>query len=184
MSFELSAETAIMTSEWPECPFDIDEESEDLIKSVFEVVKTIRTIRGERRIKPGDAVDVVIYANPRDRAILERNIVLIAGLGKAHKVIFTLTKDKLSREKYTYGMAGEVEVFVDTSICNHDDDIERLEKLIAEKEDYARMLEVKLMDASFVGKAPENVIRLTQEKKEVTLRQIDKAREELKQYKS
>lgn len=54
--------------------------------------------------------------------------------------------------------------------------------MIAEKEDYARMIEVKLMDPSFVGKAPENVIRLTQEKKEVTMRQIEKAREELKQY--
>jgi hypothetical protein len=34
-----------MSAEWPECPFDLDEESEELIKSVFEVVKTIRTIR-------------------------------------------------------------------------------------------------------------------------------------------
>lgn len=172
-----------MTSEWPECPYDLDEESEELIKSVFEVVKTIRTIRGDRKIKPGETVGVVIYANPRDRAVLERNITLIAGLGKASDIDFTLTKDKLSREKYTYGMAGEVEVFVDTSACNHDDDIERLEKLIAEKEDYVRMLEVKLMDSTFVSKAPENVIRLTQEKKEVTLRQIEKAKEELKQYK-
>ncbi len=173
----------LIDSEWPECPFDIDEESEELIKSVFEVVKTIRTIRGDRKIKPGEAVGVVIYANPRDRATLERNIALITGLGKASEVNFTLTKDNLSREKYTYGMAGEVEVFVDTSACTHDDDIERLEKLIAEKEDYVRMLEVKLMDSTFVSKAPENVIRLTQEKKEVTLRQIEKAREELKQYK-
>lgn len=173
----------LIDSEWPECPFDIDEESEELIKSVFEVVKTIRTIRGDRKIKPGEAVGVVIYANPRDRATLERNIALITGLGKASEVNFTLTKDGLSREKYTYGMAGEVEVFVDTSACTHDDDIERLEKLIAEKEDYVRMLEVKLMDSTFVSKAPENVIRLTQEKKEVTLRQIEKAREELKQYK-
>lgn len=173
-----------MSSEWPECPFEIDAESEELIKSVFEVVRTIRTIRGDRKIKPGEAVDVVIYANPRDRAVLERNIALIAGLGKASDVEFTLTKDGLSREKYTYGMAGEIEVFVDTSACSHDDDIERLEKLIAEKEDYVRTLEIKLMDPTFVNKAPENVIRLTQEKKEVTLRQIEKAREELKQYKS
>ncbi len=129
-------------------------------------------------------MNVVIYANPRDRTTLERNIALIAGLGKAHEVTFTLTKDNLSREIYTYGMAGEIEVFVDTSTCNHDDDIERLEKLIAEKEDYVRNLEIKLMDQSFVGRAPENVIRLTQEKKEVTLRQIEKAREELRQYKA
>lgn len=179
----LVPKTTVIDAEWPECPFEIDEESEELIKSVFEVVKTIRTIRGDRKIKPGEAVGVVIYANPRDRAVLERNIALIAGLGKASEVEFTLTKDNLSREKYTYGMAGEVEVFVDTSACNHDDDIERLEKLIAEKEDYVRLLEVKLMDATFVSKAPENVIRLTQEKKEVTLRQIEKAREELRQYK-
>lgn len=173
-----------MTSEWPICPFEVDEESEELIKSVFEVVKTVRTIRGERKIKPGDAVDIVIYANPRDRVVLERNIALIAGLGKASNVTFTLTKEDISREKYTYGMAGEVEVFVDTSACTHDDDIERLEKLIAEKEDYVRVLEVKLLDPTFVNKAPENVIRLTQEKKEVTLRQIEKAREELKQYRN
>ncbi|MCB9806402.1 class I tRNA ligase family protein [Candidatus Peribacteria bacterium] len=175
--------TTVIDAEWPECSYNLDEESEELIKAVFEVVKTIRTIRGERKIKPGEAVDVVIYANPRDRATLERNMALIAGLGKANSIDFTLTKDKLSREKYTYGMAGEVEVFVDTSACNHDDDIERLEKFITEKEDYVRLLEVKLMDPTFVNKAPENVIRLTQEKKEVTLRQIEKAREELKQYK-
>ncbi len=175
--------TTLIDSEWPECPYDLDEESETMIKSIFEVIKTIRTIRGDRKIKPSEAVGVVIYANPRDRATLERNIALIAGLGKASEVEFTLTKDKISREKYTYGMAGEIEVFVDTSMCNHDDDIERLEKLITEKEDYVRLLEVKLMDPTFVNKAPDNVIRLTQEKKEVTLRQIEKAREELKQYK-
>ena len=39
--------------------------------------------RGDRKIKPGDTVDVVIYANPRDRAVLERNLVLIAGLARA-----------------------------------------------------------------------------------------------------
>lgn len=178
----IAPKTTIIDAEWPECPYELDEESEELIRSVFEVVKTIRTIRGERKIKPGDTVDVVIYANPRDRAVLEKNIALIAGLGKS-AVSFTLTKEDLSREKYTYGMAGEVEVFVDTSACSHDDDIERLEKLITEKEDYVRILEVKLLDPTFVNKAPENVIRLTQEKKEVTLRQIEKAREELQQYK-
>lgn len=104
-TLHIDEKTALMTSPWPECPFDLDAESEELIRSVFEVVKTVRTIRGERRIKPADTVDVVIYANPRDRVVLERNIALIAGLGKANEVTFTLTKEDLSREKYTYGMA-------------------------------------------------------------------------------
>lgn len=174
----------LMNSEWPTCDYPLDRESEESIKSVFDVVTTIRTIRGERRIKPGDLVDIVLYVNPRDRIVLEKNTKLISGLGKAQTISFTLSKDSLERDKYTYGIAGEVEIFVDTSICNHDDDIERLQKLIAEKEDYVRVLEIKLLDPSFVGKAPENVIRLTQEKKEVTLRQIEKAKEELEQYKS
>ncbi len=173
----------LMTSEWPICDYPLDRESETSIKSVFDVITTIRTIRGERRIKPGELVDIVLYVNPRDRTVLERNITLISGLGKAQNISFTLSKDELERDKYTYGIAGEVEIFVDTSICNHDDDIERLQKLITEKEDYVRTLEIKLLDPSFVGRAPENVIRLTQEKKEVTLRQIEKAREELEQYK-
>ena len=172
-----------MTSEWPSCGYPLDRESEEAMKAVFDVVTAIRTIRGERRIKPGELVDIVLYVNPRDRIVLEKNIALISGLGKAREISFTLTKDGLEREKYTYGIAGEVEIFVDTSICNHDDDIERLTKLIEEKEDYVRLLEVKLMDPSFAGKAPENVIRLTQEKKEVTLRQIEKAKEEMIQYK-
>jgi valyl-tRNA synthetase len=174
----------LMTSEWPTCDYPLDRESEASIKSIFDVITTIRTIRGERRIKPGDLVDIILYVNPRDRIVLEKNAKLISGLGKAQTISFTLSKDTLEREKYTYGIAGEVEIFVDTSICNHDDDIERLQKLIAEKEDYVRVLEIKLLDPSFVGKAPDNVIRLTQEKKEVTLRQIEKAKEELEQYKS
>ncbi len=174
----------LMTSEWPTCDYPLDRESEESIRSVFDVVTAIRTIRGERRIKPGDLVDIVLYVNPRDRMVLEKNTKLLSGLGKAQTISFTLSKDSLVREKYTYGIAGEVEIFVDTSVCNHDDDIERLERLIAEKEDYVRHLEIKLMDPSFVGKAPDNVIRLTQEKKEVTLRQIEKAKEELRQYTS
>lgn len=181
---DFGLKNALMTSEWPSCGYPLDRESEEAMKAVFDVVTTIRTIRGERRIKPGELVDIVLYVNPRDRIVLEKNIALISGLGKAREVLFTLTKDTLERDKYTYGIAGEVEIFVDTSICNHDDDIERLTKLIEEKEDYVRLLEVKLMDPSFAGKAPENVIRLTQEKKEVTLRQIEKAKEELEQYKS
>jgi len=174
--------TFLMTSEWPACNYPLDRDSETSIRSVFDVITTIRAIRGERRIKPGDLVDIILYANPRDRMMLEKNSALICGLGKAQTISFTLNKDELERDKYTYGIAGEVEIFVDTSICNHDDDIERLQKLIAEKEDYVRVLEIKLLDPSFVNRAPENVIRLTQEKKEITLRQIEKAKEELKQY--
>jgi len=182
LSDDFSIKNALMTSEWPACDYPLDRESEEAMKAVFDVVTAIRTIRGERRIKPGELVDIVLYVNPRDRIVLEKNITLISGLGKARDISFTLTKDTLEREKYTYGIAGEVEIFVDTSICNHDDDIERLTKLIEEKEDYVRLLEVKLMDPSFAGKAPENVIRLTQEKKEITLRQIEKAKEEMEQY--
>lgn len=171
-----------MTSEWPQCSFDYDEESEERIRSVFEAIKTIRTIRGDRKIKPGELVDVIIYSKPRDRGILERNNAIIIGLWKVASLSYCVSKDHLEREKYTYGIAGEVEIFVDTSSCNHDDDIERLEKLIQEKEQYIRTLEIKLMDSTFVNKAPANVIRLTQEKKETTLRQIEKAKEELKKY--
>ncbi len=41
----LTPKATMIDSEWPECDFDTDEESEELIKSVFEVVKTIRIIR-------------------------------------------------------------------------------------------------------------------------------------------
>lgn len=182
LPFSLTLETSIMTSEWPQCSFDYDEESEERIRSVFEAIKTIRTIRGDRKIKPGELVDVIIYSKPRDRGILERNNAIIIGLWKVASLSYCVSKDHLEREKYTYGIAGEVEIFVDTSSCNHDDDIERLEKLIQEKEQYIRTLEIKLMDSTFVSKAPANVIRLTQEKKETTLRQIEKAKEELKKY--
>ncbi len=42
----------LMTSEWPTCDYPLDRESEESIKSVFDVVTAIRVIRGERRIKP------------------------------------------------------------------------------------------------------------------------------------
>ena len=48
----------------------------------------------------------------------------------------------------------------------------RLKKLITEKEDYVRALELKLTNSEFLSRAPQNVIRLTQEKKQIAFQEI------------
>ena len=59
----------------------------------------------------------------------------------------------------------------------------RLKKLITEKEDYVRALELKLTNSEFLSRAPQNVIRLTQEKKQITENQLKKAIEQLEKLK-
>jgi len=75
-------------------------------------------------------------------------------------------------------------VYVDTSGFSNEDEMTRLSKIIEEKEDYLRALEIKLTDNSFLMNAPDKVIRLSQEKKSVTERQIEKAKEQLNKLSS
>lgn len=129
-------------------------------------------------------VDVMLYATPNNRQRLEKNISIITGLGKCEKVEFLTQKDSINESQYTYGQAGDVDVYIDTSGFSNDDEIGRLRKIIEEKEDYLRALEVKLTDNRFLTNAPDKVIRLSQEKKSVTERQIEKAKEQLKKLSS
>ena len=121
----------------------------------------------------------MIYATPNNRERIEKNMSIITGLAKCETIEFFAQKDDAEDKQYAYGQAGDVDVYVDTSGFSNDDEIERLKKIIEEKEDYLRSLEVKLTDTSFISNAPQKVIRLTQEKKDVTVRQLEKAKEQL-----
>lgn len=121
----------------------------------------------------------MLYATPLNRERIEENMSIISGLSKCASIGFFNNKEDVDHKIYTYGQASDVDVYVDTSQFSNEDEVNRLKKIIEEKEDYLRSLEIKLMDKQFLGNAPQKVIRLTQEKKEVTERQLQKAQDQL-----
>lgn len=169
----------VIDTDWPECEFNRDENIEEEMALVFDVIYQIRNIRGDKKIKPGELVDILLYATPNNRNRLEKNISIISGLGKCSQVQFITTNDNIDEQKYSYGQAGEVDVYIDISAFGNEDEIQRLRKLIEEKENYLRGLEIKLTDNQFLSNAPSNVIRLSQDNKNVTERQIQKAKDQL-----
>ncbi len=73
----------LITSEWPEMTWRADNRLEEDMKLLFEVVRTIRNLRAESKIKPSDQREVWITGDE----IIEKNITLIAGLTRSSQII-------------------------------------------------------------------------------------------------
>lgn len=107
---------------------------------------------------------------------LEANINLISGLGRVNMTINPSGRDP---QGYAYGICGSVEIYIHNEIDVAGIELERVRimGLIEEKRDYIRVLEVKLSNTAFTANAPEKIIRIEMEKKNLAREQLEKLEE-------
>ena len=166
----------LATASWPNPAIPRNLESERNLEQIWEVVRTIRNIRAESGIKPGEYHDTVIKAKTDMVANLENNATLISGLGR---VTLSINPGGRDPQSHAYGICGSVEIYIHNEIDVIGIELERtrIMGLIEEKREYIRALEVKLSNSAFTGNAPEKIIRIEMEKKNLAREQLEKLEE-------
>jgi valyl-tRNA synthetase len=167
---------SIMVQPYPAVdPSRDDPGAEARFSRVQELVRAIRTIRSEFTIPPERKVDVIVTTDPGTgtRELLESHLPLVAHLAGTSSLTF---KEKRPEGPGTIAAAGKgFEVFV--SIGGAIDAPKEISRLMKDKEKAQgeiRRTQEKLANASFVERAPREVVDREKEKLVELARLIDK----------
>jgi valyl-tRNA synthetase len=161
-----SWESALIVAQWP---FPTPEEEWEKLairdfSLVIDIVRTIRNIRSEKNVKPGQRIPATI-AGGDSTNVLQEQAPGIAAL--AHLAEETLSIHRSLEEKPEGHIAlvvGPAEVFLPlTELVDPEEERARLEKDLTDALSQIKRLE-KLLDSPFSQKAPPDIVEKEQEK--------------------
>ncbi len=155
----------LIVSDWWNVSIDRDLDIEKDNSLVLDVIREIRSLRADNNIMPNKTIWLKIYAKNKNADVLNQVLPMIAWIVKADE--YELIDKKIDDDWYAYGVIKSwVEVYVDTSnALDVNKEIERLESQIIDMKEYIAILDKKLLNESFVNKAPEKLVRAEMEKK-------------------
>ncbi|NVP17381.1 valine--tRNA ligase [Candidatus Gracilibacteria bacterium] len=177
--YRLGFSGKLIDASWGKVSISRDENLEKDNALVFDVIREIRAIRADNNILPSKTIGLKIYAKLRNKEILSEVLELIAGIVKADS--FEMVDKKPAGDNFAFGVikAG-VEVYVDTSnALDVDKEIERIKLQIDDTKEYIAILDKKLLNETFISKAPEKLVRAEMEKKEQALDKLRKLEDKL-----
>lgn len=178
---EITGESSIlMVSPWPTPALARDAHAEQDMDRISAIVRTIRNLRAESGIKPGELRDVSIVAADAYKQNIEANAELLTGLTRIAEL--NIGKKPAKQSEFAYGVIGGIEIYVDARIDEEkrDEELARIHEQIEIKKDYIRVLKAKMSNAQFVKNAPEKVVRAEMEKLHTTENELSKLEEKYK----
>ncbi|MDP2090880.1 MAG: valine--tRNA ligase [Candidatus Gracilibacteria bacterium] len=176
---KLGFEGDLISADWGYVSIDRNNNIERDNKLVLDIIKEIRAIRTNNNILPNKTIGLKIYAKGKNAELIKEVIDLIAGIVKSDE--YYLVDKKPDDINLAFGVikAG-VEVYVDTTnALDLDLEISRLKEQITDTKEYISILDTKLLNESFVNKAPEKLVRSEMEKKEQAKNKLEKLEEKL-----
>ncbi|MGC7869964.1 valine--tRNA ligase [Desulfosporosinus sp. SYSU MS00001] len=158
---------SIMMQSWPEAPAYHEEDAVRNMTLLMDAIKAIRNIRAEMKVSPGQKVEILILAaDPSQRQVLERgkaDILKLAGGASVELLEAAAEKPSQAASAVLEG----VEIYLPLKgLMDLDKEVARLEKEIALVVSEQKVLEVKLNNPGFVGKAPAAVVAKERERAE------------------
>ena len=173
----------LIEATWPEVNIERDIEIEKNNVLIFDLIKEIRNIRAENKILPWKTIGLKIFAKWKSKEIIEEVLDLIAWIVKADD--YQLINKKIEDNNYAFGVINSnVEVYVDTSnAIDVEKEEERLKLQINDTKEYISILDQKLLNESFINKAPEHLVRAEMLKKEEALEKLSKLEQKMKKLK-
>jgi len=144
--------------------FAADEEAEAAIEWLKGVVLGVRNIRGEADIKPRQTIDVLLQGGAdRDRQLAATTEELVKRLAGIETMSWL--EEGASAPANALALVGDLKVMVPLAgLIDLAAERARLEKEAARKEQEIVRLAGKLGNASFVAKAPEDVVARERQK--------------------
>jgi valyl-tRNA synthetase len=149
---------------------------------VWGIIRTIRNLRAENGIKPGEYRKAYITSPKIYIDSLMANLSLIEGLARIENL--ELTGESAKHPGFAYDVSDGIEVYVDASIDAEKliEERARISKEIDTKKSYIRTLRSKLKNTAFVSNAPEKVVRIEMDKLHLAETELSKLEEKYKQF--
>lgn len=161
-----------------------NEEIEKQKDLIIEIIKEIRRLRADNNIMPNKTIWLFVYSTPKNRQIVSDSLELIAWIVRAEK--YEILDKKPSWSELAYSVIKSwVEVYIDTAnALDFDKEIERINLQIVDTIEYISILDRKLLNESFISKAPEHLVRAEMEKKDQARDKLIKLQEKLENLKN
>lgn len=175
----------IMVAPFPKASdFALDAEAESQIAFIKEFATTVRNLRAEMKVGPSVVLSPLMRgANAKEQECAEKNFIYIKNLANIEMIKF-ISKDE-AVPPCTAKPLGEAEVLIPMKdLINKDEEIKRLEGMIAKLMGNIKGGEAKLSNEAFVKKAPANIIEGARAQLELNKTQLAKVQAQLEQMKN
>ncbi len=174
---------SLMLSKWPTLKVPSDPSVDKDINIIYDLIKTVRNIRAEKWVKPGDKVSVIFRMSKNYADLISENSVILKWLAKIEDFEIVDKNKKVDESEKAYWVSWPIEVFVNLwDLVDLEAEKIRLKSQIDEKKEYIRKLDIKLLNAEFVRNAPEHIVRIEQEKKIQAQDQLSKLQEKFSKF--
>ncbi|MGO9309018.1 MAG: valine--tRNA ligase [Spirochaetia bacterium] len=165
---------SIMTQPYPAAdPAREAPEAQARFGSLQELVRAVRTIRAEFTVPPDARIDVTVLTEPATRENLTANAPLVSHLAGVRRLDFSDTRPSATGVIAAAGKGFEVFVMLREAI-DAPKEVARLAKDREKAESEIRRTREKLSNASFVQRAPKDVVDREKEKLDDLARLLDK----------
>jgi valyl-tRNA synthetase len=146
----------------PDPRFD-DEQVQDEMGLVIEIITTLRNIRGEMNVPPGEQITAILRArDEEDEKRISENQLFILHLAKVREL---MVDRKIEKPKYSaFAVAWGVEIFVPMDRSRMEEEVSRLQKEILKIEKESTFVMKKLSNEQFLSKAPPEIVQEVKEK--------------------
>jgi valyl-tRNA synthetase len=175
---------SIMMQSWPEKTVYQDAVAEGNMTLLMEAIKAIRNIRAELKVAPGQKIEILILApDALQRSVLETEKADILKLaGGASVELFAAMAEKPTQA--ASAVLEGVEIYLPLKgLIDLDKEVARLEKEISQATLDQQILNVKLSNPGFTGKAPVQVVAKERERLELIIARSAALEERLRELK-
>jgi valyl-tRNA synthetase len=109
---KMKSGVSLIDAAWPVFEMERDTKIEKEIGILYEIVRSVRNIRAEKNIKPGETVAIKFVASKSYQSLIETNATILKGLAKLASFDFVRLAE-VDQEKYAYGVVKDIEIFVE-----------------------------------------------------------------------
>jgi valyl-tRNA synthetase len=169
----------LIDAKWGIVNIERNEKVEKEKDLMIRIIKEIRNLRAENQILPSKTIWVKIYAKNKNAEFLGWVLDLIGWIVKADSI--ELVDKKENDLNLAYAIIKQwVEVYVDTSnAIDIEKESAKFKEQIQDTREYIAILDKKLLNSSFVDRAPEHLVRAEMEKKTQAEDKLHKLEEKL-----
>ncbi|MDD4202615.1 MAG: valine--tRNA ligase [Candidatus Omnitrophica bacterium] len=165
---EEDAKISIMVSLWPKSKKKMkDTVIDKKMALIIEIIQTVRNIRANWKIEPVKFIDIAIKVTQDEEVDMIRdNQIYIKRLARVENITVSTTVEK--PEHAGVAVIGDLELFVPLKgVIDIDREKLRLNDLIDELKKKLNLVSDRLEKGDFVNKAPEKIVNMEKERKNV-----------------
>ena len=156
-------------------------EEEQRMQMVMEVIRSIRNLRGEMNVPMGKKAPVVLACDAAAQAVLQECEPYLLRLAQAAELSFVT--GGAAPDKAAKAHVRGVDIYLPLAgLIDLDKEISRIEKEIASTENELKRLAGKLANASFLAKAPAEVVEKERAKETEYQAKLDSLRKHLQLF--